>query len=92
MKKSYFKPDIVFESFQLCSSIANAICEEKIGPHTGTCGIELGGNDYGSVTVFTSDMVGVCNFWESDTDGIDSAMWNGICYHVPMAGLNCFNS
>lgn len=83
MKKTYSKPDVAFESFSLCSSIA-AGCEVKLKlPTSGGCGYvtEAG------LVVFTAD-VGACEFKVDD----GSPLANGLCYHVPIDTNNIFDS
>lgn len=82
MKKSYSQPDIVFESFSLCASIA-AGCGVKVGVmYNGECGLP-----YGNRVVFLEDVNG-CT-WKIQ-DG--SKEFNGLCYHVPIDALSLFNS
>ena len=85
MKKTYVKPEIMFEDFTLCTSIA-AGCEIIIPtPVSGTCGYAYeGGNGQ---TLFTAEMGdNVCNI------AIDDDKDNGFCYHVPVQTNNLFNS
>ena len=87
MKKAYMKPEIVFESFAMTTSIAGD-CEEIVGNAArGTCGVE-----FGFLTVFATPANG-CNSIEGVThlDGTDGE-YNGFCYHVPTTGVNYFNS
>ena len=82
MKKSYSQPDIVFESFSLCSSIA-AGCGVKVGVmNNGDCGLP-----YGNRVVFLENVNGC--IWKIQ-DG--SKEFNGLCYHVPIDALSLFNS
>lgn len=79
MKKTYTKPDIAFERFSLCSSIAS--CAVKIeGALGGTCGVEMD-----DVFIFTEGVMG-CHLAVPD-DGS-----NGVCYDVPFGNNNLFNS
>ena len=82
MKKTYSKPEIMFESFTLSTNIAGG-CEQPFVTNIskGVCAIEI----TGGVTVFTGDMK-VC-----DTNPPDD-MWDGFCYHVPTEDKNLFNS
>lgn len=85
MKKTYTKPEIVFEDFSLCTSIA-ANCEIIIdAPASGTCGYAYeGGNGQ---TMFTKQYAtNVCNLQIDDDEN------NGFCYHVPIESNNLFNS
>ena len=82
MKKVYEKPEIVFENFSLSTSIA-AGCEKTTAlQYGGTCGIR-----WGHSTIFTSD-VDQCSTKVIDGD----TAYNGLCYHVPNADYNVFNS
>ena len=85
MKKIYSAPDIVFESFAPCTSIA-AGCEIIIeGPSAGTCGYAYEGG--GGATMFTELAgISVCNIPVDDDEA------NGFCYHVPIDTNNLFNS
>lgn len=85
MRKTYTKPEIMFEDFSLCSSIA-AGCEIIVdGPNSGNCGYAYEGG--GGQTLFT-ELAGtkVCNI------AIDDDESNGFCYHVPVESNNLFNS
>lgn len=82
MKKSYSQPDILFEGFSLCSSIA-AGCAKKIGTmYNGECGAP-----YGDKFVFTQEVNG-CKIKVED----GSPIFNGLCYHVPIDMNALFNS
>lgn len=82
MKKTYTKPDIMFDSFSLCSSIA-AGCARPIGNQSqGNCPLMVSGNPH-----FLSSVT-VC--WTVIEDG--SPQYDGICYHVPTDSTNLFNS
>lgn len=84
MKKPYTKPDVVYESFTLCTSIAN--CEIKVdGMNQGNCGYAYSGG-----IIFTQEVVG-CQPQNGGTVMFDSAN-NGLCYHVPIESRNLFNS
>lgn len=79
MKKTYSKPEIVFEDFSLSTSIT-AGCEFKNGLHAqGDCGYETRDG-----TVFVTDVSG-CKYTQPDTN-------DTLCYHVPNEWHNIFNS
>lgn len=82
MKKTYSKPDILFESFSLSTSIA-AGCEVKIT----TIAAKQCGMKFGDTVVFTADMGNVCS-----TKVVDGSLYDGLCYHVPTESNNLFNS
>lgn len=82
MKKTYTKPQILFESFAMSTNIA-AGCEIIITNSTkNVCGYE--GSAPG-VVIFTNEVTG-CLFPQVDTDA------NGFCYDVPVQTNNLFNS
>ncbi len=88
MKKTYGKPDIMFDSFQMCTSIAKA-CEVRIGPLEGTCGMPW----RGPLKLFAegpSIDAGACQI-DADIDPVTED-FNGICYHVPVDSNNLFTS
>ena len=90
MKKTYAKPEIMFEDFTLTTSIA-AGCEVQ---DTNKATINSCGLDFSGVAVFTDRMSGCLvpggvAVPDDDMDG--DAEWNGICYHNP-SGTNIFNS
>ena len=79
MKKTYAKPEIMFESFSLCTNIA-AGCEFKNTLLTeGVCGY-----DTRNGRTFTEKITG-CIYKEPDTN-------DSLCYHVPVTTANIFNS
>lgn len=81
MKKSYVKPEILFESFSLSTNIAGD-CENIITNSTeGVCAYET----TGGIATFT-DSINACDFTSSDGKA------DGFCYHVPDGGPNIFNS
>lgn len=85
-KKTYQKPQILFDSFSLSSSIAGD-CELKTDTHgAGSCGITLG-----NMTVFLASVEG-CLPPLGVPVSVDDGDFNGICYHVPVDTLNVFNS
>lgn len=81
MKKTYQKPEIMFEAFSLSTNIAGD-CETIVdNASRGSCPYHTRSD----LNVFTSD-VGACTTTEPDGD------YNGICYHVPIDTKNLFNS
>lgn len=85
MKKEYSTPDIVFESFSLNQNIAsaNANCSRNVTTiYDNICGLHYGGK-----VVFTLAASG-CQVRIQD----GSPMFDGLCYHVPVAGNRLFNS
>ncbi|MBQ7300157.1 MAG: hypothetical protein IJW77_09980 [Clostridia bacterium] len=82
MKKAYVKPQIVFEDFSLNTNIAGD-CERIVNnPSEGSCGMP---GSMPGLTLFINVETG-CNF------ELNSEEHDGICYHVPVAGSNLFNS
>lgn len=82
MKKTYVKPEVYFESFELSTSIATG-CEYKSNHTKDTCGwyVEGVGN------VFLSNLT-TCDYPEPDSETNKF----GICYHVPVDTSNLFTS
>ena len=80
MKKTYAKPQIVFESFQLTANIAGDCNTRPNSTNEATCGY----NDNGWI-IFQSNTV--CNF-PIRQDGI----YDRICYHVPTGDISVFTS
>lgn len=80
MKKTYSKPDIVFEDFSLSSSIAgtcNVIVNNSV---ENSCAyFDERNNKY----VFTNE-IAACTTKNQDGDGI--------CYHIPLESNDLFNS
>lgn len=88
MKKTYTKPEILFENFSLSTNIAGT-CDIKTNtPAQGTCAYVV---TAGPLTwnVFTSG-ISACTTSEAE-DGAADGAYNGICYDVPF-GDNLFNS
>lgn len=84
MKKTYSKPQIVFESFSLSTNIAGD-CGIKIE----TQSLDMCGMDYGFMgRVFLSGMGDCAGFPVAADDG----SFNQICYHVPIDSRALFNS
>ena len=77
MKKTYTKPRMVFESFEVETNIA--ACASDARSTQGECMVIIGG-----MPVFTIDVTG-CRFKASDGS-------YGICYYVPSADTNLFGS
>lgn len=81
MKKTYTKPEIMFEDFKLSTNIA-AGCETKTStPSLDQCGYAVPG-----VGVIFIQGVNGC------TKKIESGEFNGLCYHNPTELNNLFNS
>ena len=82
MKKTYTKPEILFEDFTMSANIA-AGCEEKNDVHLAdACGWK-----WGKSTIFTESVTG-CKKKVVDGD----PAYNGVCYHNPSSDYNLFNS
>lgn len=80
MRKTYSKPEILFEDFTLNESIAGD-CEVKTyTPAQKQCGLDFAGD-----VIFLIDMTGC-------TDKYAEGEYEGICYHVPDSSNNLFNS
>lgn len=83
MKKQYVKPQIIIETFSLCTNIAGD-CNVIIGNQSEySCPyVDRSGN-----AIFTAALSSVCK----DIQQADGAN-NGICYHVPYDDTDLFNS
>ena len=82
MKKNYSKPDIVFDNFSLCSSIAVGCARPTNTPSQGACPLVIGGRP------LFIDGVAACRFKTED----GNPLYDGLCYHVPTDSTNLFNS
>lgn len=83
MKKTYSKPEILFESFSFSGSIA-ANCEVIVPtPVSGTCGYQPEGLPYKIFISGVSECVG---------HEINDDANNTFCYHTPIETNNLFNS
>lgn len=80
MKKTYTKPQIAFDSFELSQTIAR--CEIISNVVKDVCGWY---DEETDMNVFVAE--GACE-WVPDGDDIH----NGICYHVPAEAHNLFSS
>lgn len=82
MKKTYEKPQILFESFTLSTNIT-AGCENPTNlPSENQCGL-----DFSGLMVFMTGMTGCEHIQISEGDSFD-----GICYHTPTEANNLFTS
>lgn len=86
MKKTYVKPEVYFESFELSTNIAYACGKPTHTPTNGTCGVTINGIG----TVFLSGIAG-CKYTNINGEDVKDG-YNGICYHVPDSSQNLFNS
>ena len=88
MKKAYVKPEIVFESFLLSTSIAGN-CESIVGnPSKNVCGIP-DENDIPGMNLFIGTVNG-CDIKVAEDEYTDGN--NTFCYHNPTEYNNLFNS
>lgn len=82
MKKSYSKPDILFDSFSLSTNVASN-CEFRTPlPQVDECGMPTG---YFNSVIFVTEIQG-CTVVEP------SGVWDTICYHQPSETNNLFTS
>ena len=79
MKKSYIKPDIMFDSFSMCGSVAS--CEINANFQENSCGVKMTAD----ITLFTEEAQG-CS-WK-----VKEQEYDGLCYHVPFESYNVFGS
>ena len=84
MKKTYNKPEIMFESFTLSTNIAGDCKVKTWTPNSGSCAYEVKDEFGDTYNVFTS-AVTLCTTHEEDGE------YSNICYDVPY-GDNLFNS
>ena len=81
MKKTYSKPQIMFEDFTLCTNIAAgcAYTEDVVAVQNQVgCGVDMDGD-----VIFTD---GMCEY------GFDDGSFNNICYYVPTSSSVLFSS
>lgn len=82
MKKTYSKPDILFDSFALSTNVA-ANCEFRTPlPKVDECGMPI---RYFNSIIFVTEMQG-CTVIEP------SGEYDSICYHLPTDSNNLFTS
>lgn len=85
MKKTYEKPQIMFEDFTLSTNIA-AGCEVKTDTQAnGTCAYTTVDEFLGAVNIFLEG-ISAC------TTKAAGGEYNGFCYHNPYDSNNLFNS
>lgn len=80
MKKSYKKPDIIFDSFELATSIAAGCQLISTNNNPYVCPVL---DKEWDLTIFLE--LGICDMTPQDYDG-------KICYDVPMADPNVYVS
>ncbi|MBE6942423.1 MAG: hypothetical protein E7455_09105 [Ruminococcaceae bacterium] len=84
--KKYTKPQIMFESFVASTNIAGN-CEVIFDLQgRNTCGFP------GSVAGYVIFDIGPGNTSNCTYPGSSEDKYNGLCYHVPDAARNLFNS
>lgn len=78
MKKTYSKPDIVFEDFSLSTSVASncSIKAPANAPSVGNGAIQITVAGMMTFNIFVNETQG-CNWFEEDGE------WDGFCYHNP---------
>ena len=82
MKRKYTKPDIVFESFSMSTSIA-AGCEKRVNFAQEVCAVPT---STPFVNVFVETYGSLCDTYPSNDQ------YDGFCYHIPIESSNFFNS
>lgn len=80
MKKSYSKPDILFESFSLSSSVAAGCAVDTPLPQSDKCGLP-----YFNWVIFMNELQGC-------TKIVSTGLMDGVCYHPPTEQTNLFTS
>lgn len=86
MKKTYSKPQIMFEDFTLTTNIASGCDVMANNPSLNQCGI-----DFSGLMVFLSEETGCKGDGIVEDLGGDGE-YAGICYHVFSNDQNLFNS
>ena len=87
MKKTYMKPEIMFEDFTLTTNIAAGCESQDVNASTiNSCGL-----DFSGLQVFIVGMTGCSHIQVEDPDGDGDGEYANICYHNP-SGNNIFNS
>lgn len=88
MKKTYQKPQIMFESFSLTTTIASG-CEKIITTSAkDICGEKVA---KGSYLFFTG--IDQCNVIPAQEGTVDSSKgYDGVCYHNPTVNNNIYTS
>lgn len=82
MRKTYSKPEILFEDFSLSISITVGCDVQNTTPSQDQCGVYFEGVG----NVFITGMAACSDF------PVDNGEFNGFCYHVPFDDKNIFNS
>lgn len=80
--KKYIKPDISFQKLNLSTNIS-AGCEHAAKNAEGFCPVDIPGQP--GLTVFAENPDSGCMLYSPDLGGL-------ICYHVPTADSNVFES
>ena len=78
--RTYSRPDILFDSFSMCSAIAST-CEASANFARDVCGVEM----TPSISLFLEGVTG-CSWIVKEEE------YDGLCYHVPFDTNNVFNS
>lgn len=81
MKKTYMRPEIMFESFTLSTNIAGDCDHDTSLQADGNCGLL-----WGDEIIFLTGIQGCDTTFDSD-DGS-----SGVCYHNPTDTTKLFNS
>lgn len=77
MKKTYVKPMMGFESFELSTNIAQG-CVKHSNATPLFCAVDIGGE-----SIFVDDIASGCTYTNPNIK---------VCYDVPTAGMNVFTS
>lgn len=87
MRKTYTKPEIMFEGFAMSTSIA-AGCEVITNSTYGICHISTRDGN-----LFTMGADSTCDTAPQTADGTFSSNgYDNLCYHIPQPSANVFNS
>lgn len=90
MKRAYTKPDILFDSFSMSTSIA--VCTTQSGqPTQSSCGLT-----FGNMTIFVTGISGCKTSFnfnnKTPVNGMVNSDNDAACYHNPTATFNIYNS
>ena len=81
MKKTYVKPELYFENFELSSNIA-AGCQWISTSAENVCPVTVDMDGFGKVQIFVKDS---CKYYAPD-------LQDKVCYHSPQDNNNVFTS
>ena len=90
MKKTYQKPEIMFEDFTLSVNIAGDCTVKTMTPSENSCAYPVKAG-FATWNVFTAAL-DICTVKDDVSDKIQDGIFDSICYHVPYESSSLFNS